>query len=265
MKRILLCAALAICCTLSSSAQEWADARLKKSSRHGEYVKIKQGTREVEAWVVYPEVSTKATAVLLIHDIFGLAEWGKLVADEFAEAGYIAIMPDLLSGKGTNGGGTLAMASSAVGTAIRDLPAAQVTADLDAVAAYVTKLPAANGKLVIAGFCWGGTESFRYATNNKEAKAALVFYGSGPTAAPDIARINAPVYGFYGGNDARINMTLPGTTDLMKAASKKYEPVTYEGAGHGFMKGGDDPAANAANKKAMEDSWKRIKELLKGI
>ena len=265
MKRTLLLAALALACVLPTTAQEWATARIDKSPRHREFVKIKQGTREIEAFVVYPEVSTKATAVLLIHEIFGLSEWAKLAADEFAEAGYIAIIPDLLSGKGTNGGGTAAMASTAVGAAIRDLPPAQVTADLDAIAAYVTKLPAANGKLVVAGFCWGGTETFRYATNNKETKAALVFYGSGPTAAADIAKITAPVYGFYGGNDARINMTIPGSTELMKTATKKYEPVTYEGAGHGFMRAGDDPAGNEANKKAREDSWKRIKEILKAI
>ena len=130
------------------------------------------------------------------------------------------------------------------------------------MADYAAKLDAANGKLVVSGFCWGGTQSFRYATNNKDIKAAFVFYGTGPGQSNEIARIQCPVHGFYAGNDARITASLPKTTALMKEAGKTYEPVTYDGAGHGFMRGGEAPDANDANKKAREDSWKRWLELL---
>src|SRR5439155_18381151 len=127
---------------------------------------------------------------------------------------------------------------------IFSLPADQITADLKAAADYVSKLPACNGKVVVAGFCWGGGQSFRFATSDKNLKAAFVFYGTGPEKEEEIARITAPVYGFYGGNDARVSATIPKTAELMKKAGKVYEPVTYEGAGHGFMRGRDAPTAN---------------------
>jgi carboxymethylenebutenolidase len=251
---------------ISASAQDWARARLENSPRHLEWVKVPQGNREVACFVAYPEVKEKATAVLVIHEIFGLSDWVRGVADQLAEAGYIAIAPDLLSGAAPGGGGTAELGSGdAVRKAISSLPPDQITADLNAVAAYVAKLPAANGKVAVAGFCWGGSQTFRFATNHKDIKAAFVFYGSGPEGAKEIGRIQAPVYGFYGGNDARVNATIPKSEELMKNAGKTYEPVVYEGAGHGFMRAGEAPDANAANKQAREAAWKRWKEALQKI
>jgi len=251
---------------VSVCGQEWAKAKIEKSPRHLEWVKVKHGNREVNCFIAYPEVKDKATAVVVIHEIFGLTDWVRSVADQLAEAGYIAIAPDLLSGTAPGGGGTAELGGGdAVRKAISSLPADQITADLNAVADHVAKLPASNGKVVVAGFCWGGTQTFRFATNNKKVKAALPFYGSGPESAAEIKRIECPVYGFYGGNDARINATVPKTTELMKNAGKKYEPVTYDGAGHGFMRAGEAPDANAANKKARDEGWQRVKDLLKKI
>jgi len=250
----------------SAPAQDWAKPRLEKSPRHLEWVKVKNGAREVNCFIGYPEVKNKATAVVVIHEIFGLTDWVRGVVDQLAEAGYIAIAPDLLSGAAPGGGGTAELGGAdAVRKAIFALPPDQVTADLDAVAAYVSKLPAANGKVAVAGFCWGGTQSFRYATNNKDIKAAFVFYGTGPESEQDIARIQCPVYGFYGGNDARVTSTVEKTETLMKKAGKTYKPVTYEGAGHGFMRAGEAPDAGAENKKAREAAWQRWRELLKKL
>jgi carboxymethylenebutenolidase len=247
-------------------AQDWAKERLDKSPRHGEWVKLENGSRKVEAFVVFPEVKEKATAVIVIHEIMGLTDWVRCVADQLAEAGYIAIAPDLLSGVGPNGGGTAELAKEkGVGKAIRDLQPDQVTADLNACVAHVTKLPACNGKVAVCGFCWGGSQTFRYATNNKSLKAAFAFYGPGPEKAEDISRITCPVYGFYGENDERVNATIPKSKELMKTAGKTYDPVIYDGAGHGFMRAGEAPDAKAADKKAREDAWKRWKELLKKV
>jgi carboxymethylenebutenolidase len=124
------------------------------------------------------------------------------------------------------------------------------------------KLPASNGKLAVAGFCWGGAQSFRMATTRPDLKAAFVFYGTGPEDASAIAKIRAPVYGFYGGSDARVNATIPKSQELMKAAGKTYQPVVYEGAGHGFMRAGEDPNASEANRKARQQAWERWKQLL---
>lgn len=268
MKHLLLFAALVAVVT-SASAQDWAKARFENTPRHNEWVKVKNGAREVNAFITYPEVKTKATAVIVIHENQGITDWGRSVTDQLAEAGYIAIAPDLLSGMGPNGGGTSEFGGrDAVSKAFAELgstKADQVTGDLQAIFDYVSKLPACNGKVVVGGFCWGGAQTFRFATNNKDLKAALVFYGS-PPKDEDIPKITAPVHGFYGSNDARINATIPKTIELMQAAGKKYDPVTYEGAGHGFMRAGEDPAnANEANKKARDEAWVRVKAILAKI
>ena len=203
--------------------------------------------------------------MVVIHENKGLTDWVRTVADQLAEAGYIAIAPDLLSGAAPHGGKTSDFPSEDAATkAIYALAPDQVTADLQAVADYVTKLPAANGKVVVAGFCWGGSQSFRMPTNNTDLKAAFVFYGTGPDEA-GISKINCPVYGFYGGNDARVDATIPKSAEQMKKAGKTYEPVTYEGAGHGFMRSGEEPNAQAANKRARADAWQRWLDLLKKI
>ena len=255
----------------STETQEWAKQRLAKSPRHQEWVKVKNGTREVNSFVVYPENKNKATAVIVIHEIFGMSDWVQSLTDQLAEAGYVAIAPDLLSGMGPNGGGTSSLDRNGVGQAIRDLPPDQITADLNAVADYISKVPASNGKVVVTGYCWGGSQSFRYATNNPKLKAAFVFYGSAPAAAdgtPDksaLAKIAPPIYAFYAGNDARINATVPKTVEVMAELKKTFDPVTYEGAGHGFMRAGEAPDANEANKKARDEAWARWKKILAGI
>ena len=277
----------------SEITQDWAKEKLAKSPRHREWVKIKNGAREVNSFIVYPEVSKKATAVVVIHEIFGMSDWVQQMTDELAEAGYIAIAPDLLSGMGPNGGGTADVAtkgSNAVGQAIRALPPDQIASDLNAVADYVSKLPAANGKVVAGGFCWGGTTTFFFATRRPTLKAAFVFYGQAPSDNAQgqpytvdkaaLGKIGAPVYGFYAENDMRIDATVPPTVDAMKEFKKIYDPVTYAGAGHGFMRAGEPnnpaPAAAApdadeaaakkaandqamykANRKAHDDAWAR--------
>jgi len=266
MKKLLLLIIVALLAVAPVPAQDWAKARLEKSPRHLEWVKVKHGDREVNCFIAYPEVKDKATAVIVIHEIFGLSDWVRGVTDQLAEAGYIVIAPDLLSGSAPGGGGTAELGSGdAVRKAISSLPPDQITADLNAVADYVAKLPASNGKVAVGGFCWGGTQSFRFATNNKDIKAAFVFYGSGPEKEADLARIACPVYGFYGGNDNRINAAIPKSTELMKQAGKTYEPVIYDGAGHGFMRAGEAPDASAENKKAREAAWQRWKDALKKL
>lgn len=258
MTRILLLLALAasfLC------AQDWARANLEKSPRHREWVTVKHDGRSVETFVVYPESKNKTPVVLVIHEIFGMTDWVQDLADQVAAAGYIAVAPDLLSGMAPNGGRTTDFPQGGVGPAISKLNPDQITADLNAVADYAIHLPAATGKLFVTGYCWGGSQSFRFATNRPDLAAAFVFYG-GPPKKEDMARIKAPVYGFYAENDARIGATIPDTEAAMKAAGKTYEPVTYAGAGHGFMRAGEDPGGTEANRKARADAWERWKKLL---
>lgn len=282
MKRTFAIALVLLFCLSRGFSQEWAKQNLGKSPRHSEWVPIKHDNRTVQAFIVYPEVKGKAPVVIVIHEIFGLTDWARSMADQLAANGYIAIAPDLLSGMGPKGGGS----SEFPGTqdamkAVSSLNPDQVTADLNATADYAKKLPAANGKIAVAGFCWGGGQSFRFATNRKDLSAAFVFYGPPPK---DVSPITAPVYGFYAGEDARIDATIPDTQEAMKKAGKKYDPVTYAGAGHGFMRAGEDPTADdrikdtgddpdikkahdmaVANKKARSEAWARWLLLLKSM
>lgn len=261
MKRISLICLLILCAAQIASAQDWAKAALAKSPRHGEWVTIKHDGRSVETFVVYPESKSKTPVVLIIHEIFGMSDWVQELADEVAAAGYIAVAPDLLSGMAPNGGRTSDFAEGKVTEAIGHLSPDQVTADLNAAADYAMKIPASNGKLFVGGFCWGGSQTFRFATNRGDLAAAFVFYG-GPPEKDAMARIKAPVYGFFAGNDARIGAMIPDAIVQMKAAGKTFEPVTYDGAGHGFMRAGEAPDAKDADKKARADAWVRWKSLL---
>ena len=358
MKRLVVVATAVLSSSFAAFAQgphdtssDWAKANLAKSPRHGEYVSIKEPSgRVLQAWVVYPEIKSKAPVVVMIHEIFGQSDWAKEMADEVAAAGYIVVEPDLLSGFGpaptaaqmtmpstaayqtagaensqelqeklkrmtlagmgcdpmdcapgqkpllqpvayapqqqqaspmdhmhmeaansgvafvpTSPGGTAAFPDqSAVVKAVSSLDPAIVTADLDAAADYGKKQAAANGKLYVVGFCWGGGKSFAFATHRKDLSGAFVFYGP-PPPAEAMKNITAPVYVFYAGNDARITATIPQTTIDMKAAGKKYDPVTYDGAGHGFMRAGEAPDSSAENAAARAAGFRRLIDLLGGM
>ena len=232
---------------------------LKESTRHGEWVDIQvaDGTK-LNAFVVFPERKDKAGVVLVIHDIGGMRDWPRALGDQLAQDGFIAIVPDFLSGKGPDGGGSASL-GSAVGQTIRTLTNDEMTARLNAAMEYGRKLPASNGKTAVIGFCWGGTRSFAYAIAQPGLNASVVYYGDVPGSSADsapeaeLAKIKAPVLGLYGGNDARINVTVPPTTAAMQKLGKPYEPHTFEGAGHGFL--GNQAGAAGANLKAAEQAW----------
>jgi len=261
MKRFALISLLILFAAPFATAQDWAKATLEKSPRHREWVTVKHGGRSVETFVVYPESKGKTPVVLVIHEIFGMTDWVQDLADQVAAAGYIAVAPDLLSGMGPNGGRSTDFAEGKAMEAVSHLNPDQVTADLNAAADYALKIPASNGKLFVVGFCWGGAQSFRFATNRGDLAAAFVFYGAPPDK-DAMVRIKAPVYGFYAGNDARIGATIPDAITQMKAAGKTYDQVTYDGAGHGFMRAGEAPDAKEPDKKARAESWVRWKSLL---
>ncbi|MBZ5552053.1 MAG: dienelactone hydrolase family protein [Acidobacteriia bacterium] len=228
---------------------------LEKSPRHGEYLdmKLPGSDQKIRTWVVYPERKDKAPVVLVIHEIFGLSDWIRAVADQLAAEGYIAVAPDLLSGKGPGGGGTDSVSSrDDVVKLIRSLTPEETIARLNAVRAYAIHLPAASGKSATVGFCWGGSASFAYAAAQPDLNAAAVYYGTPPDAA-GLARIKAPVAGFYGGDDARVTATVEPATAEMKRLGKVYDPHIYEGAGHGFLRA--QTGKDGANLKATQQAW----------
>jgi carboxymethylenebutenolidase len=234
-------------------AEGQAKERLNTSPRHGEWVEIAVpgSDAKMKAFVVYPERKDKAPVVIVIQEIFGLSDWIKSVADQLAADGFIAIAPDLLSGPA--GKGTDALGDrSAVTKAVSGLDPKLVTTMLNATRDYGLKLPAASGKTATIGFCWGGGTSFRYATEQPDLNAAVVYYGTSPKA-DALEKLKAPVLGNYGGNDNRVNSTIKPAEDKLKELNKTYTPNIYEGAGHGFLRQQD--GQNGANMKAAQEAW----------
>lgn len=239
------------------------EQRLENSPRHHEWIDVAGKDRKVRCFVAFPEVKTKAGVVVVLHENKGLTTWVRGVADQLAESGWIAIAPDLLSGKGPEGGNTDAFKSVDAATqAIYALDAAQVTADLNAVCEHAKKLEASSGLLAVVGFCWGGSQSFAFATERKDLAAALVFYGSAPKGEEAFAKIACPVHGFYGENDARITAGVDAAKEAMKKAGKTYEAIVYAGAGHGFFRAGESADPSDANRKARDEAWTRVKRVL---
>jgi len=234
------------------ASDDTARARLNASPRHGEWVKVESGGDTINAWVVYPERSDPAPVVLVIHEIYGLTDWIRSVADQLAAEGYIAIAPDILTGKGPGGGGTESVDRDGAVALVRALDRGEVVVRLNAVAQFATSLPAAQDKWASVGFCWGGSTSFAYAAAQPNLSAAVVYYGSSPSAEA-LARIQGPVLALYGGDDARVNKTIPAAETEMKRLGKSYQPEIYDGAGHGFLRAQE--ARDGANMRASEQAW----------
>jgi carboxymethylenebutenolidase len=248
-------------------SQAWATSKLADSPRHGEWGQLASGSRTLKAFVIRPVIKGKVPVVIVAHEVFGLTDSTRNTADEIASMGYIAIIPDMLSGRGPNGGDVSSFADSRVtSNALTSLSDAAVHADFDAWADYARSLPDSDGTFAVVGLSWGGGAAFRYAASNrKDLKAVFVFYDVGPAAAT-VAKIQVPVYGFYGSMDMRVMATLESTKALMKAEGKVYDSVIYPKADHGFMRLGEDPNnGNSSNAAACQASFLRLRKLLKEV
>lgn len=242
------------------ASDEKARDRLNSSPRHGEWVKIDASGDRINAWLVYPEKKEKAGVVIVIHEIYGLTDWIRAVSDQLAAEGFLAIAPDLLSGKGPGGGGTESVDRDGAVALIRTLQWNEIVARLNATAEYATSLPAARNGFATIGFCWGGRTSFAYAAEQPKLRAAVVYYGASPPA-ESLSRMQAAVLGLYGGDDARVNQTIGPADAEMKRLGKRYEYEIYDGAGHGFLRAQE--ARDGANLGASEKAWPRTIALLR--
>lgn len=266
MKRTLciLIVVLSVPALTGLRAQDFALEQLEASPRHHEWVAVKAGERTVHSFVAFPETNEPAPAVVVIHENRGLTDWVRSFADQLAASGYIAVAPDLLSGFDAVHERTSDFANSdAARDALYQLDPDQITADLMSVRSYAAGVSSSNGTTAVVGFCWGGSQTFRFATNSSDIAAAFVFYGSPPESG--YGNITAPVYGFYGENDERINATIPETEEIMAAQGNLYEYEIYEGAGHAYMRSGDDPEGSTDNKAARDASWVRLNTILSDL
>ncbi len=246
-----------------------ASQALLDSPRHGEWIDVKytyeadgaQKIDTVKTWVVYPERSDKAPVVIVVHEIFGLTDWVRGVADQFAAEGFIAVAPDLLTGKGPEGGATDSFEGDAVRNAIRELDRGEVNRRIDAVRAAGMAFPSAAQRSACTGFCWGGSTTFAYAVAQPKLDVAAVWYGTAPRETDELAKINCPVLGLYGGDDARVTSTVEPTSKAMKEHNKMYMPKVYDGAGHGFLR--QQTGRDGANMKASKQAWNEMLALFR--
>jgi carboxymethylenebutenolidase len=236
------------------AGEENAKDALDTSPRHGEMVNVPMaGGPAIQTWIVYPERKDKAGVVLVIHEIYGLSDWVRGVADQLAREGFIAVVPDLISGMGPGGGGTDSVASrDDVVKLVRALTPEETKKRLDTVRDWAVALPAASGKYATIGFCWGGGQSFLYAASDPAPRGAVVYYGVAPDSLT-LTRIKPPVVGFYGGDDERVDATIDPARKIMEKQHKKYEPHVYAGAGHGFLRA--QSQRDGANLKAAQQAW----------
>lgn len=228
-----------------------ARKRLSSSPRHGEWLMIPAGTDSVRAWIVFPEKKTKTPVVVVVHEIYGLTPWVRAVADQIAADGFIAIAPDLLTSKNLPNP-TDSVPGPLATAAIRTLDPADVHRQISAAASYAMALPAALPRYGIVGYCWGGAVSFEHAVRSASLGASVVYYGTSPPSA-SLVSVRAPVLGLYGGNDARVNATIPAADSTMKALRKTYTQHIYDGAGHGFLR--QQAGQNGANLTATQQAW----------
>jgi carboxymethylenebutenolidase len=236
---------------LPPNAQD-AAARLAASPRHKEWVMIPAGgTDSVGAWIIYPQRSTKAPVVVVIHEIFGLTTWVQSVGDQLAAQGYIAVVPDLLTGTKVPGGPD----SVPLDTARKltySLKVEDVQRRIIAAANYGMHLPAALPRYGVVGFCWGGMTSFAQAAYGPAVMASVVYYGMAPDSTL-IGKVHAPVLGLYAGEDARVDVSVPPADSALKKMKRTFEYQIFKGAGHGFAR--DQGGMNGANLAAIQQAW----------
>ncbi len=248
------------------AAQDFARKQLDKSPRKHEWIKVKASQdREIKCFVAYPEEEENTQALLLIHGKTGLTDWIRSFADQVAAEGYLAIVPDLLSGFSEKYHSTNDFSGpEEIRNAIYRLEGDQVDLDLDSVFNYVQKMPICNGGISVVGFSWGGAQCFRYASRNNKMKTALVFYGTPPKVTYAYKSIEVPVYGFYGGADKSVVATISTAKTIMEGNNKFYEAIVYPSAEHSYMLLGEMRKGGKANKKAKKKSWKRLMAILAG-
>jgi carboxymethylenebutenolidase len=240
--------------TLATSAAELpadaesAEQRLMSSPRHGEWVTIADGADSIRVWLVYPERSSPAPVVVVVHEIFGVSDWIRGVTDQLAADGFIAIAPDFLTGKGVD-----MNSRDSVVASVRRLENAEVQRRIDAVARWGMALPAAQQSYGVVGFCWGGQVAFSHAVHAPTLGASVVYYGTSPRT-EQLDRVRAPVLGLYGEDDQRVNATIAAADSALRALGRSFRQEIYPGAGHGFLR---QQRGREANLEASRAAWPR--------
>jgi carboxymethylenebutenolidase len=233
-----------------------ASSTLARTTLKHEWVNIPFAGRPIHTWVEYPDGAGQAAVVLVMSHEAGLDDWMRAVADQLATQGFIAVAPDILSGRGPGGGNFDSFRFPAdVVHATAKVPQEEALRRYKAALDYALKLPRARGKSAALGVGMGGADSFRFAAEVSSLDAAVAFYGVAPDDSA-LARIKAPLAGFYGEDDARVMSTVRAAEATMKRLGKTFEVHVYPGATQAFLRstveGQNGPAGAAAWPAAIQ-------------
>jgi carboxymethylenebutenolidase len=206
----------------------------------------------LSGYLTRPKGDDKRPAVIVIHGWTGIDDHIRDVGRRLAKAGYVALVPDLLS----RSGGTGAFSSGEAATKeLYRLGDEMFTKDLSGAVNYLNgqNFVRAN-KIGVIGFCWGGGKALLFTTRSKDLAASVIYYGSNPPNLEDVKNITAPVLGQYGGADERITSAVPKLADAMKQYGKSFEYNVYPGAPHSFN---TDTSPSSYREEAAKEAWDR--------
>ena len=236
-----------------------AASTVARTSLRHQWVDIPMGSTKLHTWIHYPQGDGKVPVVLLMHYDAGLDDLQRSLADQIAYEGFLVVAPDLTSGFGPNGGDfeSFQFPDEAL-RAVLKISAAEAMRRYKAAYEYAVKLPRSSGKVASFGCSLGGTYSFRFAAEVPALKAAVVFYGSAPDEAA-MAKIRAPVAGFYGEDEPNLTTTVERTSASMRKLGRAYEPHIYPGATQLFL----SYQVEGRNGDAIAQAWPAAMEFLK--
>lgn len=216
-----------------------------------ETVSYKSGSETVNGYLALPEGGGKHPAIIVIHEWWGLNDWVKQQAQNFAKQGYVALAVDLYRGKtGTT--------PDEAHILMRGLPDDRGLRDLEAAFTYLSaRTDVEVKKIGSIGWCMGGGWSIKLAEDQPKLAAFVVNYGPLPTDAAIIAKIQAPMLGNFGADDKGIPPEAVNAFEsAMKSAGKTEDIKIYDGAGHAFQnpnnKDGYRPQATADADKRID-------------
>jgi len=226
-----------------------ASSTVARTTLRHEWVDIPLAGQRLHTWIEYPNGAGQAPVVIVMSHEAGLDDWMRAVADQLATEGFIAVAPDILSGRGPNSGSfdSFRFAADVIRANAR-LPQEESLRRYKVALEFALKLPRARAKSASLGIGMGGADSFRFAAEQANLDAAVAFYGIAPDE-PVLAKVKAPIAGFYGEDDPRVMPTVKVAEEAMKRLGKTYEVHVYPGATQAFLRStveGQNGAAAAA-------------------
>jgi carboxymethylenebutenolidase len=212
----------------------------------------------INAYVTRPKGDGRRPAVIVVSDNWALDDHNRDVGRRLAKAGYVAIVPDVVS----RVGGTSSFASrEEVVKAISQLSDDNVMKDLMGAQDYIKGQSFVQpNKIGVVGFCWGGGKTFLFTTQSKDLAATVIFYGPIPKDLDAVKNITAPVLGNYGELDKPISSQVPRLAEEMKKNGKSYDYKIYPDAPHAFY---SDVREDRYRPEAAKDAWGRTLEFFK--